>query len=222
MTRPLALLIACLLIAGFAACADEDEQAATPTPEDTGGEQGTGCAPAPTPEREVVDVPKPKQRLDPASTYVATVTTNCGTFEITLDAERAPKTGGAFKALADAGFFDGLTFHRIVQDFVVQGGDPSGDGSGGPGWSIVEPPPSNLTYAKGVVAMAKKELDPPGTSGSQFFVVTGPKAAQLSPDYALLGRVTAGQEVVDLIGVAPVAADGKPVEPIVMESVEVN
>ena len=81
---------------------------------------------------------RPKQQLEPGKTYVATVTTNCGEFEITLDAKRAPKTGGSFKFLADKGFFDGLGFHRIVSGFVIQGGDPKGDGSGGPGYSIVE------------------------------------------------------------------------------------
>jgi len=229
MTRPLALLLACLLMAAFAACggdAGEQEAAATATPtatpEDTGGEQGTGCRPAEPGAPRQADLPKPKARLDPASTYVATVTTSCGAFEITLDAKRAPKTGGSFKALADDGFFDGLGFHRIVPGFVIQGGDPQGDGSGGPGYSIVEAPPEDLTYAKGVVAMAKTEIDPPGTSGSQFFVVTGPEAAQLPPDYALLGEVTAGQEVADLIGVAPTGPDGAPIEPIVIESIEVS
>ena len=130
------------------------------------------------------------------------MTTNCGEFEITLDAERAPKTGGSFKYLADKGFFDGLGFHRIVPGFVIQGGDPQGNGSGGPGYSIVEAPPEDLTYDKGVVAMAKTAIEDPGTSGSQFFVVTA-DGTPLPPEYALLGKVTKGQEVVDLIGVAP-------------------
>jgi len=103
---------------------------------------------------------------------------------------------------------------------VIQGGDPKGNGSGGPGYSIVEPPPDDLTYVKGVVAMAKTELEDPGTSGSQFFVVTGADA-QLPPDYALLGKVTKGQDVVDRIGVAPVGPDEQPVEPIVIQSIRV-
>ena len=104
--------------------------------------------------------------------------------------------------------------------FVIQGGDPAGDGSGGPGFSVVEAPPADLAYTKGVVAMAKTAVEDPGTSGSQFFVVTG-EDAQLPPEYALLGKVTEGQEVVDLIGVAPVGADEQPVDPIVIESVKV-
>ena len=125
--------------------AERRRPSATATPEDTGGEQGSGC--------EQVGKPKPQdpssrsrsERLDPAKTYVATVKTNCGDFEITLDAERAPKTGGSFKFLADKGFFDGLGFHRIVPGFVIQGGDPKGNGSGGPGYPIVEAPPEDLT-----------------------------------------------------------------------------
>ena len=228
MSRPAALLLACLSLAVFAAaCGGDDEEpagaeaTATATPEDTGGEQGTGCQPAEKPKAKGVSLKKPKERLDPAKTYVATVTTNCGTFAITLDAKRAPKTGGAFKYMADEGFFDGLTFHRIVPGFVIQGGDPAGDGTGGPGFSVVEAPPSDLAYTKGVVAMAKTAVEDPGTSGSQFFVVTG-EDAQLPPEYALLGKVTEGQDVVDLIGVAPVGPDEQPVDPIVIESIEVS
>ena len=227
MWRPAALLFACLALVAFAACGGDDEEpagaeaTATATPEDTGGEQGTGCEPAERPKPKNVKLKKPNERLDPAKTYVATVTTNCGTFAITLDSKRAPKTGGAFKYLADEGFFDGLSFHRIVPGFVIQGGDPAGDGTGGPGFSVVEAPPSDLAYTKGVVAMAKTAVEDPGTSGSQFFVVTG-EDAQLPPEYALLGNVTEGQEVVDLIGVAPVGADEQPVDPIVIESVKVS
>jgi cyclophilin family peptidyl-prolyl cis-trans isomerase len=233
MPRLPSLLLTCLLLAlPLAACGDDDTETeagstpaatatATATPEDTGGEQGSGCEPAERPEPKQVDVPKPKEQLDPAKTYVATVTTNCGEFQIELDAKRAPKTGGAFKALADAGFFDGLPFHRIVQGFVIQGGDPKGDGTGGPKWSIVEAPPKDLAYTKGVVAMAKTATEAAGTSGSQFFVVTGEDVG-LPPEYALLGEVTEGMDVVDLIGVAPVGPDEQPTDPIVMESVTVS
>jgi peptidyl-prolyl cis-trans isomerase B (cyclophilin B) len=227
MWRPAALLLACLALVAFAACGGDDEEpdtgeaTATATPEDTGGEQGTGCQPAGKPKPKRVSLKKPKERLDPAKTYVATVTTNCGTFAITLDSKRAPKTGGAFKYMADKGFFDGLSFHRIVPGFVIQGGDPAGDGTGGPGFSVVEAPPSDLAYTKGVVAMAKTAVEDPGTSGSQFFVVTG-EDAQLPPEYALLGKVTEGQDVVDLIGVAPVGPDEQPVDPVVIESVKVS
>jgi peptidyl-prolyl cis-trans isomerase B (cyclophilin B) len=228
MPRLPTVLLACLVLA-VAGCGGDDEQKAaanpeatsTPTPEDTGGEQATGCKKVARAKPKKVRYSKPSERLDSAKTYVAAVVTNCGGFEITLDSKRAPKTGGSFKFLADKGFYDGLGFHRIVPGFVIQGGDPKGNGSGGPGYSVVEPPPDSLAYTKGVVAMAKTALDEPGTSGSQFFVVTGDDA-QLPPEYALVGKVTKGQDVVDLIGVAPVGPDEQPVEPIVIKSIKVT
>jgi len=128
------------------------------------------------------------------------VDTNCGAFEITLDAERAPKTGGSFKFLVDERFYDGTLIHRIVPKFVLQGGDPEGTGRGSPGYSVIEKPPRDLVYSKGVVAMAKSAGDTPGSSGSQFFVVTGEDARELEPEYALLGEITGGEPVVEKIG----------------------
>jgi peptidyl-prolyl cis-trans isomerase B (cyclophilin B) len=224
MLRPL-VLIACLSCALLvAACGGDkkasatDESAATATATPAAPE---GCKAASPAAKDEGTLPKPKAALDPSKTYVATVSTNCGDFEITLDSQQAPKTGGSFKSLADKGFYDGTTFHRIVSGFVIQGGDPKGDGSGGPGYSVVEAPPDNLAYTKGVVAMAKTQIEDPGTSGSQFFVVTG-EDAQLPPEYALLGKVTEGQEVVDLIGVAPVGADEQPVDPIVIQKITID
>ncbi len=166
---------------------------------------------------------KPDTKLETGKKYVATVETDRGSFEITLDPERAPITGGSFLYLVSKGFFDGLTFHRIVPGFVIQGGDPAGNGSGGPGYSVVEPPPADLTYDKGVVAMAKTGAEPPGTSGSQFFVVIGPDAAQLPPEYALLGKVTKGQAVADRIGRTPADPNtGAPDKPVRIRSIRVN
>jgi peptidyl-prolyl cis-trans isomerase B (cyclophilin B) len=165
---------------------------------------------------------KPHTKLDPAKTYVATVKTSCGAFQITLDATRAPITGGSFKYLASKHFFDHLTFHRIVPGFVVQGGDPKGNGTGGPGYTVVEAPPGDLTYDVGVVAMAKTQTDPSGASGSQFFVVTGPQAASLPPQYALLGRVTQGMAVVRAIGAVPADSQGVPSKPIVIDSIRIK
>jgi peptidyl-prolyl cis-trans isomerase B (cyclophilin B) len=216
------VLLCCLALLA-AGCGDDDEAAGEPTPTPTAtAEAQAGCeraeAPKPKPEG---DLPKPKERLEAGKTYVATVSTNCGDFEITLDPRDAPVTGGSFKSLADKGFFDGTTFHRIVPGFVIQGGDPQGTGEGGPGYSVVEAPPDDLVYEKGVVAMAKTELEEAGTSGSQFFVVTA-EDAQLPPDYALVGRVSGGQDVVDRIGVAETGPDDVPVEPVVIESVSVS
>jgi peptidyl-prolyl cis-trans isomerase B (cyclophilin B) len=218
-----ALLAALLVAVLAAACGGEDDRSAeaTATPAPASPAEATGCeqVEAPEPKGEG-SLEKPTERLERGTTYVATVSTSCGDFEITLDARNAPRTGGSFKYLVDQGFYDGLTFHRIASGFVIQGGDPAGDGSGGPGYSVVEPPPEDLRYVKGVVAMAKTQVERPGTSGSQFFVVTA-EDAQLPPDYALLGKVTKGQDVVDRIGVLPTTADEQPSEPVVIRSIEI-
>jgi cyclophilin family peptidyl-prolyl cis-trans isomerase len=222
MSRPglLALLLA--LVLGVAACGGDSEGDATPEPEPPSAAETAGCeqVEAPSPKDEG-DLPKPKERLKPGGTYTATVVTSCGEFEIALDAKRAPRTGGSFKYLADKGFYDGLTFHRIVAGFVIQGGDPKGDGTGGPGYTVVEKPPGGLAYTKGVVAMAKGGAEPPGASGSQWFVVTA-EDAQLPPDYALVGKVTSGQDVVDKIGAVPTTPDEQPTDPVVIRSVKVS
>ena len=104
---------------------------------------------------------------------------------------------------------------------MIQGGDPLGTGTGGPGYSVVEAPPEDIEYTKGVVAMAKTEVEEPGTSGSQFYVVTGEDAG-LPPDYALLGEVTSGMDVVDRIAVVGVGPDERPVEPVVIRQVRIE
>jgi peptidyl-prolyl cis-trans isomerase B (cyclophilin B) len=220
----LTALVVCL---GFAvlvvACGEDDEpsteSAATPAATEEAAPTGCEAADAPEPKGER-NLPKPKETLDPAKTYVATVSTNCGDFEITLDAKRAPKTGGSFKSLADKGFFDGTTFHRIVAGFVIQGGDPTQTGTGGPGYSTVDVPPADAKYTKGVVAMAKTGAEPPGTSGSQFFVVTGADAA-LPPEYAVVGKVNGGLDVVERIGALGDASE-QPTQPVVIEKVTVQ
>jgi peptidyl-prolyl cis-trans isomerase B (cyclophilin B) len=224
MSRVSLLLSLLLASLALAACGSDEKKASskpTSTPPPSPAE-AAGCekVDAPKPKGNT-DLAKPKGKLAPGKTYVATVVTSCGEFKITLDAKRAPRTGGSFKYLADKGFYDGLTFHRIVSGFVIQGGDPQGTGEGGPGYSVVEAPPQSLQYTKGVVAMAKTETERPGTSGSQFFVVTA-EDAQLPADYALLGKVTAGQDVVDKIGVVPTVANDEPAEPIVIRSVKVT
>jgi peptidyl-prolyl cis-trans isomerase B (cyclophilin B) len=206
VSRHLAVLLASVaLVAAACGSSSGDKQEAASTPAAT-------SKPA-----------EPYTPLDPAKTYVAKVQTSMGTFEITLDAKRAPKTGGSFKHLADTKFYDGLTFHRIVPDFVIQGGDPNGDGSGGPDYSVVEAPPSDLRYTKGVVAMAKTQQEAPGTSGSQFFVVTGSQAEQLPPEYALLGQVTKGMSVAERIGrVKSDPNTGAPATKVTIKSIRVT
>jgi peptidyl-prolyl cis-trans isomerase B (cyclophilin B) len=208
-----------LLVSACGGGSKSDESRATPAA--TTSQTASGCESVSKPPAKSVKLPKPKTQLSAGQTYVATVSTSCGDFQITLDAKRAPKTGGSFKYLADKGFFDNTTFHRIVPGFVIQGGDPKGDGTGGPGYKVVEAPPKSLQYTKGVVAMAKTQLEAAGTSGSQFFVVTG-EDAQLPPEYALLGKVTGGQDVVDKIAAADTDQSTEaPIDPIVIKSVKV-
>lgn len=158
----------------------------------------SGCKKVEAPEPKTVSFKKPQQVLKPGEAATAVMKTSCGTFEIALDTKRAPKTANSFAFLAEEGFYDDLTFHRIAPGFVIQGGDPTGTGEGGPGYSVDEKPPSNLAYTKGIVAMAKTSAEPPGRSGSQFFVVTAPDAG-LPPEYALVGKVSQGFPVVKLI-----------------------
>ena len=231
MSRLLLALLACAVLA-FAGCGGDDKESsatptataeagATATPEDTGGEQGTGCKPVAKPRVKRAKLAKPKAALERSKTYVATVATNCGDFEITLDAKRAPRTGGSFKRLADKGFYDGLGFHRIVPGFVIQGGDPTQSGNGGPGYTTVDPPAAGAAYTKGVVAMAKTAAEPAGTAGSQFFVVTGADAG-LPPEYAVVGTVTSGLDVVERIGELGDPSTEQPLQPVVIHSVTVG
>ncbi len=172
-------------------------------------------------------LPAPTVKLNPARTYTVTVVTNCGTFAFKLAVKQSPKTSASVYYLVKRGFYNGLTFHRVASGFVIQGGDPLGNGEGGPGYSVVEAPPSVSQYVRGDVAMAKTQSDPPGASGSQFFVVTGAnitQSAQLPPDYALAGQVVSGIGVVETIGSLPTnpPGDGAPSPAVVMSSVTVS
>jgi cyclophilin family peptidyl-prolyl cis-trans isomerase len=159
----------------------------------------TGCTKVAMPKTGPRTEPKPKTALDPAKTYYVTMKTNCGSFTIRLAVKTSPRTSASIVSLVKRGYFDKTVFHRIVPGFVIQGGDPTATGSGGPGYETVDKPPKTLQYTHGVVAMAKTQTEASGTSGSQFFVVTVPNA-QLPPQYALLGIVTNGLAVVDRIG----------------------
>jgi cyclophilin family peptidyl-prolyl cis-trans isomerase len=194
--------------------------------DDSGGSKEASCkeVPAPAP-KDVSGVKRPQGRLDADKTYTATVATNCGTFAIELGTEEAPRTTASFVALARDGFYDGLGFHRIAPGFVIQGGDPKGDGTGGPGYKTRDVPPDDVVYSEGVVAMAKGGQEPAGAAGSQFFVVTAPDAG-LPADYAVLGKVVRGMDVVKRIE-AQAAPDtpqqgGPPKDPVVMQKVQIT
>jgi peptidyl-prolyl cis-trans isomerase B (cyclophilin B) len=187
-----------------------------------GGSTAEGCtdvdAPAPKADGGAM---KPSDLLDEAVTYTLVLETSCGDFEITLDQELAPDTAASLVALASDGFYDNTIIHRVVPDFVIQGGDPSGTGGGGPGYSTVDVPPSGAAYTRGVVAMAKTQTDPPGTAGSQFFVVTA-ENAPLPAEYAIVGEVTKGYETVEQIEALGDAATEQPSQPVVVERVSVR
>lgn len=184
------------------------------------GASAGGCRQVEAPKPKKVSYTAPKQTVTKGERLTAVVETSCGRFEIALDAKRAPKTVNSFVFLAEEGFYDDLTFHRIAPEFVIQGGDPLGTGTGGPGYSVDEKPPANLAYTKGVVAMAKSSAEPPGRSGSQFFVVLAPDAG-LPPEYALVGKVDKGFDTVERIGKLGTPEE-KPKQTVLIEKITIE
>ena len=217
---PAALAVLALAV-GLAACASSDGSATPPparsqppaqsqvpqsaAPAESGGPVAEGCpssAPEPLPAGETRDV---------------TIETDLGNIVIAVEADLGPLAAGNFVALAECGFYDGVVFHRIMPDFVIQGGDPTGTGSGGPGYEFPNDPVS-VPYERGVVAMANAGRD---TNGSQFFIVL--QEAGLPPDYSVFGRVTSGMEVADQIAAGPSSGGqaGQALEPVTMNRVTV-
>ncbi len=144
--------------------------------------------------------------------------TSCGTITIALDEKAGGPIPNSIAFLASKGFYDGLTFHRVVPDFVLQGGDPQGDGTGGAGYQVEGAVPEGYKYKLGDVAMAKTASDPPGTSGSQFFVVSGPQGEEIltsQPVYGILGHAADAQSLATIKRIADLAvADGPPSQPV--------
>jgi cyclophilin family peptidyl-prolyl cis-trans isomerase len=157
-----------------------------------------------------------EQVIDPAKRYIATITTDRGDIVIALDATRAPKSVNNFVFLARDGFYDGLTFHRIVDDFVIQGGCPEGTGRGGPGYRFDDEPVLG-EYEAGAVAMANSG---PNTNGSQFFIVTAESAPWLDGKHTVFGQVADGMDTVDAIEGVQTGAGDRPVDPPVINSIE--
>jgi peptidyl-prolyl cis-trans isomerase B (cyclophilin B) len=190
--------------------------------EEAGKEKSAGaCKEVEQPEPREESLPKPKMTTKKGEKVTAVVETNCGTFDIELATSEAPVIANSFAYLAEEGFYDELTFHRIVPEFVIQGGDPEGTGGGGPGYEVVEAPPKNLKYTLGTVAMAKTAEAPSGASGSQFYVVSGPQGETLPPEYALVGHVTEGLNVVEAIGELG-GPEEKPTQPVVIEKMSIE
>jgi cyclophilin family peptidyl-prolyl cis-trans isomerase len=176
-----ARLLLTLLVLALAACGG-------------GGKANTAEKQCPTTGRDVTF-----PLLDPKRPHTVDVLTNLGGFAFRLDVEDSPCVTSSFASLVRKRFFDGTVFHRIVPGFVIQGGDPTATGTGGPGYTVADVPPANSLYTEGVVAMAKSPAEPRGAAGSQFFIVTASNAG-LQPDYAILGVVTKGLKVVERIG----------------------
>lgn len=220
-------LLAIVLLAaafGLAACGGDEATISSTTTAAAAG--ADGCEEVPPAEPKQVKLKAPKgPEGKPVQGLTATVKTNCGEFQFVLDTNRSPKTASSFAQLVEEGVYDGTPFHRVVDGFVIQGGDPAADGTGGPGYSVTEKPPVNAEYTRGVVAMAKTGLEPSGTSGSQFFVVTAADAG-LPADYAILGNLTGDEKAVDRI---EALADpdlgpegGEPQIPVVIESITLS
>jgi peptidyl-prolyl cis-trans isomerase B (cyclophilin B) len=227
MYRALTAVLLILVLALAACGGDDDESGAAEKPATTEAapaEETGGCKDVEQPPPRDGGGEKKPGPLEPATTYEVALQTSCGDFTIRLDQKTSPQAAASFAALARSGFFDDTIFHRIVPGFVIQGGDPTVSGSGGPGYSTRDRVPPDAAYSPGVVAMAKAGNEPPGTAGSQFFVVTG-SSTSLTPDYALLGKVTEGMDVVQAIGELGDPASGgagTPLQSVVVEKATVR
>ena len=213
-----ALVLALLVLTLAAGCGSGDDEAASG---DTTAAEITECQDVDAPDPRDPEMREaPTEPLAEGTSYALVFDTSCGSFTVALDTELAPNTAPSLVALAEDGYFDDTIMHRVVPGFVVQGGDPTQSGGGGPGYSTVDAPPADAAYTKGVVAMAKTQTEAPGTSGSQFFVVTGADTG-LPPDYAIVGEVTEGIETIERMDALGVG-DGPPSQPIVVTSVTVS
>jgi cyclophilin family peptidyl-prolyl cis-trans isomerase len=161
----------------------------------------------------------PEHGIDPSKRYTATLDTTLGTMVIALDAARAPKTVNNFVFLALHHYYDGVIFHRVINGFMCQGGDPTGTGRGGPGYKFEDELPKAGQYQLGSVAMANAG---PNTNGSQFFIVSGPSGVGLPPQYSLFGQVVKGMEVVDEMQRVSTDRNDRPREDVVINSVSIT
>ncbi|QJC54323.1 peptidylprolyl isomerase [Paenibacillus albicereus] len=219
------LLASALVLGGCGAKSDQDASggaggapAGTPVP---------SSSPAPSAEPSKQWDKAPDMAIDPNKTYKAVVKTTEGEFTINLFAKDAPQTVNNFVFLSKEGFYEGVVFHRIIQEFMIQTGDPTGTGAGGPGYSIPDELNNGHSYVKYVVAMANAG---PNTGGSQFFIGTGDSVRGLDaqPNYAIFGEIESGQDVVDKIAATPVGPSdagnevSKPQTTVKMESIEIR
>jgi peptidylprolyl isomerase len=244
-----AVLVVGLAVAGFAMLTggDDTEAGATPTPSSSASPAGP--SPKPTETGTVTNeaqIPKdvacgaeapkdaagekpqysnvPPARIDPAKTYIATIATSCGDIVVRLDPTDTPIAVNNFVFLADKGFYDGLWFHRDAPGFVIQGGDPTGTGGGGPGYGFTIETNSTLTYADHPYLLAYANNGQPDSNGSQFFVTVGKQEALDPPNgpYTAFGEVTEGQDVVDTINGLKTADNGQGEQSLPLEAVYID
>ena len=161
----------------------------------------------------------PPMCIDPSKTYTAVLDTSLGSMTIALDAAAAPKTVNNFVVLARYRYYEGVIFHRIINSFMCQGGDPDGTGRGGPGYKFEDELPAPNTYKIGSVAMANAG---PNTNGSQFFIVSGPSGVGLPPSYSLFGQVTEGLDILENMQNVATARGDRPLDDVVINSVTIT
>ncbi len=161
----------------------------------------------------------PEMGINPSKRYTATMETSMGTLVIALDPIAAPITVNNFVFLAAQHYYDGIIFHRIIQGFVCQGGDPDGNGRGGPGYRFVDELPKPGKYQIGSLAMANAG---PNTNGSQFFLISGPSGVQLPPAYSLFGQVVKGLDIVEMMQNVPTGPGDRPKDDVVIRSVTIT
>ena len=161
----------------------------------------------------------PAMCIDPAKNYTAEMVTTLGTMVIALDAASAPKTVNNFVFLARYHYYDGIIFHRIINNFMCQGGDPTGTGTGGPGYKFADELPKPGRYEIGSLAMANAG---PNTNGSQFFIVSGSSGVGLPPQYSLFGKVVKGLDVVDVMQKVTTSSRDKPAVDVVIQSIAIT
>ncbi|MED5568942.1 MAG: peptidylprolyl isomerase [Chloroflexota bacterium] len=161
----------------------------------------------------------PQMTIDPSAGYTANIKTNKGNILIELFPASAPKTVNNFVFLANDGFYDGVIFHRVIPNFMIQGGDPTGTGTSGPGYKFEDEIDNTLEFDKpGILAMANAG---PGTNGSQFFITTA-ATPHLKGNHTIFGKVLEGQDVASAISTVPSGPGNRPTQPIVIQGVEIT
>jgi cyclophilin family peptidyl-prolyl cis-trans isomerase len=211
--RPLLLLLGLCIGIGLVAagCGGSSKKAATLHPGSDGCDHSKPAAAADT----RASYSKPETVLKAAQTAQIDMVTSCGTLTVQLDTDPSNPIPNSIAFLVGKRFYDGLTFHRIIPDFVLQGGDPKGDGTGGPGYTVVGKVPAGYHYKLGDLAMAKTQVEPDGTAGSQFFVISGAQGEALPTQYGLLGHAADKESLATITRIASFATQSSvPSKPI--------